>query len=224
MPTELHLALQRYYAGKRGKVEAWVGGYRVDVLRRGVAYEIQTASFAALRDKLRALAEIVPVVLVHPIAQTKLLVRVDPESGEAVGQRRSPKRGKLLDVGWELLYLAEALQHENLALEVALIVEREKRVAAGQRRWGKDSTVGRELVEVVETKRFRKPQDFARLLPKGLKREFTVKELAEAGGISSRLAGRLAYGLRRIGAVELVGKRGRAYVYRRGKTRVASRE
>jgi len=40
--TSLHLALQQHYAGDDGQLEAVVDGYRVDVLRRGVVYEIQT--------------------------------------------------------------------------------------------------------------------------------------------------------------------------------------
>ena len=39
MPTELHLALQRHYAGKSGVVEAPLDGYKADVLRDGVVYE-----------------------------------------------------------------------------------------------------------------------------------------------------------------------------------------
>jgi hypothetical protein len=216
MPTDLHLALQRHYARKDGLLEAQVGGYRVDVLRRGVVYEIQLGSFAPLRDKLRALAALGPAVLVHPLPQTKHLVRLDPESGEPLSSRRSPKHGRVVEVGWELLYLAEALRHDNLSLEVVLTVERELRRDDGQGSWRRRgvSLVGRELVEIVATQRFRRPEDFAQLLPKGLPEPFTVADLAAAGALSRRLAGKLAYGLRQLGVLEQVGKRGNAYLYR----------
>jgi hypothetical protein len=217
MPNELHLALQRHYAGEDGALEALIGGFRVDALRDGVAYEIQTRNFRALREKLAALTSHAPVVLVYPLAQTRFLVRLDPQSGAEVSSRRSPKHGRLADVGWEIVYLAEALRDRRLSLEVLLTVERELRRDDGQGSWrrGGVSIVGRELVAIVETHRFDKPKDFARLLPAGLPRPFTVADLAARGGLSGKLAGRLAYGLRGLGVLEVVGKKGNAYLYRR---------
>jgi hypothetical protein len=225
VPTDLHLALQRYYAGEDGQIEAPVAGYLVDALRDGVAYEIQTGSFAALRGKLEALAAVGLVVLVYPVAQVKTIVQLDPETGEELSARRSPKRGRVTEVGWELLYLAEALRGENLALEVVLTTERELRQADGRGSWRRKgvSVVGRELVEVVEAHRFERPEDFLGLLPGGLGEEFTVADLAEAGKLSKALAGRLAYGLWKIRALERVGKRGKAYLYRQVKARKTRR-
>ncbi len=221
MPTDLHLALQRHYAGEDGVIEAPVGGYVVDAFRGGVAYEIQTGNFAALRGKLAALAERGPVVLVYPVAQVKTIVRLDPETGEELSARRSPKRGRVTEVGRELLYLAEALRHGNLALEVVLTVERDLRQDDGQGSWRRQrvSLVGRELVEVVETHRFERPQDFLRMLPEGLAEPFTTAELAAAGKLTKALAGRLAYGLWKLGTLERVGKRGNSHLYQRVRPR-----
>ena len=217
MPTDLHLALQRHYAGEDGLLEAPLAGYLVDAVREGVAYEIQTGNFAALRGKLAALAEQGPVVLVYPVAQVKTIVRLDPETGEELSARRSPKRGRVTEVGRELLYLTEALRHGNLALEVVLTAERELRQDDGRGSWRRRgvSRVGRELVEVVETHRFERQEDFLRLLPEGLGEPFTTAELAEAGKLTKALAGRLAYGLWKLGALERVGKRGNAHLYGR---------
>ena len=217
MPTELHLALQRFYAGAEGLVEARVGGFVVDAVREGVAYEIQTGNFAALRGKVEALAREGEVVVVFPVAQVKTIVRLDPESGEERAARRSPKRGRVTEVGYELLYLAEALRAERVALEVVLTVERELRRADGRGSWRRQgvSLVGRELVEIVETQRFARTEDYLRLLPEGLGEPFTVAELAAAGKLTRALAGKLAYGLWKLGAVERVGKTGNAHMYRR---------
>jgi hypothetical protein len=200
-------------------VEARVGGYVVDVLRQGVAYEIQTGNFAALRGKLQALATEGPVVVVFPVAQVRTIVRLDPASGEERSARRSPKRGRVTEVGYELLYLAEALREEQVALEVVLTTERELRRDDGRGSWRRKgvSLVGRELVEIGETHRFDRPEDFLRLLPEGLGEPFTVAELAAAGKLTKALAGRLAYGLWKLGAVERVGKQGNAHVYGRTK-------
>ena len=42
-----------------------------------------------------------------------------------------------------------------------------------------------------------------------------MAELARTAGISSKLAGKLAYGLRKLEVLELVGKRGNAHLYRK---------
>ena len=217
MPTELHLALQRHYAGDDGLLEASVGGYRVDVLRGGVVYEIQTGSFVPLRDKLAALAALGPVVLVYPVAQTRRLVRVDPATGEELSARRSPQHGSSAQLFDQLLYLRRALLGGNLAVEVVLTSERELRCADGRGSWRRHgvSLAGRELVEVLGVERFESPADLARLLPSELPEPFTVAELAQAGRLTGRIAGRMAFALRELGVLEQVGKRGNAFLYRR---------
>ena len=104
MPTELHLALQRHYAGEDGLVEAELGGYKVDVLRDGVIYEIQTGTFSAIRKKLEDLSKTHRVVLIYPIARQKIIVRLDPTSGEELSARRSPTGdGSAFWLPWEIL-------------------------------------------------------------------------------------------------------------------------
>lgn len=217
MPTETHLALQQYYAGDDGLVEEEVDGYRADVLRDGVVYEIQTGSFSAIRDKLDKLSKTRQVVLVHPIPETKIIVRVDPESGDELSARRSPKRGAVSDVLRQLVYIAKLLQRQNLSLEVLLTAERELRQDDGKGSWHRKgvSIVGRELMEIVATHRFDAPADFLRLLPEGLPKRFTVRDLRECGGLNRRLASRMAYALRELGAIKRIGEKGSAFVYER---------
>ena len=219
MPTELHLALQRHYAGDTGLIEADIGGYKADVLRDDVVYEIQTGAFTAIRRKLQALCRTHRIVLVYPIPHQKTIVRLDPTSGEELYARRSPKRGALIDVFAELLHIPDVLQHENVSLEVAMTVQRELRCDDANGSWRRKgvSVIGHELVEVLETHRFDHPADFLRLLPDGLPERFTVADISDAAQISYSAAGRVAYGLRRLGVIQQVGKQGKAYVYQRSK-------
>ena len=217
MSSQLHVALQRHYAGEGGLVEAQLDGYRVDVLRDNVVYEIQTGSFSSTREKLAALSKTHAVVLVYPIPQTKIIVRIDPRSGEQLSARRSPKRGAVTDVFDELMYLAAWLRPDSVSLEVVLTVERELRRDDGRGSWRRKrvSLAGRELVEIVATQRFDRPTDFLRLLPLDLPECFTVADLAEAMPIGRRLAGKMAYALRQLAAIEHVGKQANAFLYRR---------
>ena len=221
MPTQLHIALQHHYAADDGLIEAWVDGFRADVLRDGVIYEIQTASIASLRRKLEILCKKHKVVLVSPQALRKTIVRIDPDTGEILSERKSPKRGSMLHVLPELMAVAELLKKKRLSLEIALTVEREVRAADGRGSWRRKgvSVVGHELVEVCETRRFDTPADFLALLPEDLPRKFTVADLAEALKLTSTMAGRAAYALRKMGTIRHVAKRGNAFVYERKRKR-----
>jgi len=120
VPTELHLALQRHYAGEDGLVEAELGGYKVDVLRDGVIYEIQTGTFSAIRKKLEDLSKTHRVVLIYPIARQKIIVRLDPTSGEELSARRSPTGdGSAFWLHWEILrrfgVCYRCLQYRNVS-------------------------------------------------------------------------------------------------------------
>lgn len=218
MPTELHLALQRLYAGEEGVIEAPLGGYRADVLRDGICYEIQTGSFGSIRRKLEKLVVSQPVVLVYPVPQHKTIVQLDGE-GREVSARRSPKHGRAVDLFSHLLYLRDLPAHPNLSLEVLLTVERELRRKDGMGSWRRQgvSLIGRELVDVLEVQRFDQPSDLARLLPEELPGEFTTADLRETLTLRGGLCGKMAYALRELGVIEQVGKRGNSLLYRKAR-------
>ena len=69
----LHAALKQDYC-ESGLAEVPFGGFVADVVRDGVIYEVQTSSFSGLGRKMLALADLSPVVLVHPIPHAKYLV------------------------------------------------------------------------------------------------------------------------------------------------------
>lgn len=217
MPTDLHIALQLYYAGEDGGIEVPLDGYRADVLRDGVVYEIQTGSFGNIRAKLEKLARKYPIVLVYPVAQRKQIVYLDPETGEELASRKSPKRGDLHEVFGDLLHLRTLLRRKNVSLEIALLEERELRQDDGQGSWRRRgvSIVGRQLTGIVSTHRYQEPKDLLDLLPADLPRDFTTADLQRTSGCRKVVAGRMAYALRHLGVIRQVGKQGNAYVYRR---------
>src|SRR5207253_1363253 len=177
----LHAALKRLYAEPGDEVEAARCGCVVDIARSwGEVVEIQTRGFGRLRAKLERLLPEHPVLVVHPVAAERRVIRVDA-SGEVVSARRSPKRDTPLAVFDELVFLPDALAHDGFAVEIALTREdvvhgppdgrRRRRRPAGRRR----------LVELVDRVRFDEPSDLAGLLPRGgLVEPFTVRELAAA--------------------------------------------
>ena len=215
----LHQALKDLYGGEDTRSEVPVDGYVADVQTADdVIFEIQTGSFAAIRDKLRRLVENYQVVLVYPIARQRYIVKLPEEgSDEWVSRRRSPKRGAVSHVVDQLVSIPDLLNHPNFELEVVLIDEDELRVhdPGRVRRRNGWRVVQRRLIDVVEQVRFRSAADLYQLIGAPLPETFTTRELAAVLDEPRWLAQKLAYCLREAGEIVIDGKQGNALVYRR---------
>jgi hypothetical protein len=213
--TGLHSALKAWYAQPGDQVEAALEGYVVDILRGEAVIEVQTHSFASIRRKLFQLAQRRPVRLVHPIALERWIVRVARDGLTQNSRRKSPHRGHPAQVFAELVSFPELLAHPNFSLEVVLVREEEVRCPCRPRgRWRRDWRVcDRRLLAVAGTLLLAGPADCLALLPPGLAQPFTCRDLALALGQSTDLSQKMAYCLRRLGAVTAVGRRGRAPIY-----------
>ena len=211
----LHAALKKWYARPEDQLEVSAAGFVIDVVQGDLLVEIQTGNFASIRSKLMELTQIHPVRLVYPIAQEKWIVKLDKDGSGPTSRRKSPKRGKVEDVFWELVSFPELLLSPNFSLEVLLIQEEEVRRREGKRNWRRRGwvTEERRLLEVVQRRLFETPADIGALLPMGLREPFATKDLADAIGSRRELAQKMAYCLRKMGAIECVGKRGRANLY-----------
>ncbi len=215
--TELHAALKRHYARAQDHLEVAVDGYIADIVRDdGEIIEIQTHNFAAAKRKLLQLVEQHRVRLVHPIAQAKWITRVKADRKTVLGRRKSPKRGALEDVFIELVSLPELMAHPNFTLEIVLIHEDEirgPRTGRRRRRSGEWRVCNRRLLKVVQSATFGTPADFQCFIPADLATPFTSHELAVALQRPDYVAHKITYCLRKMGALNVVGKRRRAWLY-----------
>ncbi len=217
METSLHRQLKLHYAGEDGAVEVVLDGYRIDAVRGDELIEIQHGSLAAIRDKVRKLLKRRRVRLVKPIVVNKVLVKLAERGGAEISRRRSPKRGTVLDLFDELVYFTRVFPHEGLVLE-ALLVDVEERRYPGhgkrRRRGQRDFQIEDQLlVRVVESHSFATTACLRRLLPRRLPKKFHTGDLAERMKAPRWIAQRIAYCLREMGAVEVVGKQGNAVLY-----------
>ena len=206
----LHSALKSLYTANGGEAEVAVDGFVADAVRHGITYEIQTGSFSGLGRKMAFLAERGPVVLVHPIAHRTVVVK-QPDGS----RRRSPKRGELIHIVNELVYLPGLLNHPNFSVEAVLTEEESIREYDEKKRRGRGGwrTVERRLLEVVEGKRLNCMNDLFDFLVDELAEPFSTKTLAQALQQPLHIAQRMAYCLRLAGATEIVGKQGNALLY-----------
>lgn len=215
MESSLHRQLKTLYGGPARDLEVQVDGYRIDAVVRGRLFEIQQASLASLRIKVANLLQRHRVVVVKPLVSRKYLIRRDHSGGEVVSARYSPTRETVLNLFEDLVHFVSVFPHPRLTLEVVLTEQEEDRISRPRRRRrGPDFRVeDRRLVAVVSTHQLRTAADLRKLLPATLPREFSTEELAQHALIPRWLAQKMAYCLKKTGAVNVCGKQGNAWIY-----------
>jgi hypothetical protein len=204
----LHSEIKDWYMDSGDELEVKVEDFIVDVVRDKLLIEIQTGNFSVIKKKLIKLLLNNKVRLVYPIAKLKWIVYIS-RSGEFVRRRKSPKKGKLTDLFYELVYVPRLIRDRNFSLEVLLIEEEEVRRNDGRGSWRRRgvSVKDRKLLNVFDRIVFEDSRDFLKFLPKQLDGNFTNKVLASKLGISIRLAQKITYCLRKMGAISITDKK-----------------
>lgn len=219
METSLHQRLKHEYAQDESQIEIKVGRYRIDAIRDDELIEIQHASLSSINRKIAALVKDHRVRVVKPLVLRKQLIRCAGKGQRVVSRRFSPKRGHLLDIFDELIYFTRVFPNPNLVLEVPLINIEEWSYPTPpskkrRRRFKKFVVEDQRLVEIESVHEFHSVKDLTRLLPRDLPSPFDTAQLAEGMQTKRWIAQKIAYCLRHMKAIEKVGKRGNALLYR----------
>ena len=211
---QLHASLKQWYARPGDRIEVPVDGFVIDIVRDDLLIEIQTRNFASIKSKLTELVRYHKVRLVYPIVQEKWIVRSATPNGTGAIRRKSPKKGRMEDLFWELVSIPQLLLNPNFSLEVLMIRGEEvRRYNAGKRRVRRGWLIeGRRLLDVLDQRSFQQSADWLRFLPDGLE-SFTTSDLASRMNTRRDLAQKMAYCLREARMIDLIGKRGRANLY-----------
>ncbi len=211
----LHVSLKKWCAQPGDQFETVVDGFVIDIVRDDLLLEVQTGNFASIKSKLTNLVRSHHIRLIYPIAQEKWIVKLAKDDSSGVTRRKSPKSGRVEDLFREMVSFPQLLSNPNFSLEVLMIREEEARRYEGKRKWRRRGwvTEERRLLEVVDQKFFEEPADWLAFLPEGLE-SFTARYLAEAIDIRGGLAQKMAYCIRKVRVIKLIGWRGRANLYR----------
>lgn len=211
----LHAYLKKYIEPDESYHEQKILDFWADVARDGEIFEIQTRQFGNLRRKLEAFLPEHRVTVIYPIAETKYLSWIDPDTGETTEPRLSPKKGKPHEILAELYYVRDQLMHPNLTFRIIMLELTEYKSLCG---WSADRKRGSWRVDrvpgaVTREINLSRREDFAALLPKDLPEIFTAAELAKAYRLKGRRASYTLATLASLGIIEKVGERGRAFLY-----------
>jgi hypothetical protein len=210
----LHSEIKKVYSLPGDQFEVKLDNYIVDILRGNLVIEVQTRNFSALKEKLQVLAEKYQVRLVYPLPEKKWITHVTKDN-IVLNTRKSPRRGKLTDLFRELVMIPHMIGEENFSLEVLFTDEEEVRCADGKGSWRRRgvSIVERRLLKVNDRILFQTKTDYLKIMPAGLDRVFTNKELANLAKVPLKTARQITYCLRKGGVIQLVEKKRREMVF-----------
>lgn len=210
----LHSEIKNWYMAPGDELEVKVEDFIVDIHRNKLLIEIQTRNFSAIKKKLKKLLLNNHMRLVYPIAKVKWIVHIS-KSGNFVRRRKSPKKGNLIDLFYELVHMPELTKDKNFSLEVLIVEEEELRCYDGRGSWRRKgvSVKDRKLLNVLDRILFKNSRDYLEFLPKELDRHFTNKALALKLGVPIRLAQKATYCLTKMGAISIAGKKRNEIVF-----------
>jgi hypothetical protein len=206
--SSLHESIKLAYSRPGDLLEEQVGEYVIDIIRRNLLIEIQTANFSSIKTKLKTLVEDHKVRLVHPISKMKWIVRTDTDGETELSRRKSPKKGRLEDLFNELVYLPDLMSHANFSIELLYISSEDVLINDGKGSWRRKywSVHDRRLLEIADRAVFCEPTDFLKLLPASLPKQFTTRDLSQIKKLPIRLTRKMAYCLRLMNVIKIVGR------------------
>lgn len=211
----LHAVLKHYFEPYSENHETKLGSFYADIVGEDGIYEIQTKAVYRLREKLTYFLAVSPVTLVIPIINTRRLVWIDPETGEASAGRTTKKAGQLFDALCELGGISDLLTHRNLSVCVVQLDVCDYKLLDGygdkkKLRATKFDRIPEELVGEIY---MNIPEDYWQLVPEDFPEEFVVKDLQKFTKKKSRDCYQAVKAMEAAGLCTCVGTSGRSRKY-----------
>lgn len=211
----IHAVVKNYYEPDENKQEILIEGMYADIFNGSEIIEIQTQSFDRLRKKLDHFLPLYPVTVVLPIADTKWIYWIDPDTGERSKKRKSPKKGNPYQAFLELYKIKPYLKKAGLTVKFLFMDMEEYKLLNG---WSKDRKHGSERYDRIPLALTREytfscPRDYMLLFPENTPDTFTSKELATFLKISPRYCSVFLNIAFYLHLVNRIGKKGNAFIY-----------
>lgn len=211
----VHAALKEYYGGGEESKEIAVGDFVADAVTEEGIVEIQTRALYRLNKKLETLLPVCRVTVVYPLEAEKYLSTIDPDSGELISKRKSPKKVGLWHGVAELYGIRDKLCDENLTVRFPVLTVEELRLPPkGKGRRRRAEKLDRIPLAMTDEFVLRTAEDLRRLLPEELTKEFTAEDFARLVRTDIDTARRCIGVLNVLGIAEESGKQGRKKLWK----------
>jgi len=207
----MHAFLKQYIEPDTNYHEVPVGRFVADICNGEEICEIQTSQVFRMRAKLTHFLEHSRVTLVCPLIRRHYTAKYDPETGEFLSVRITPRRGYPQDIALSLSPIRDLLANDNLRVWVPYLDVTDLRPFTEKGKRGKKTdTIPRELADAWY---ITCPRDLLQFLPENLADGFTTKDVALAAKCHLDSAQSLMTLLHHFSLVtrERQGNRGYAY-------------
>lgn len=141
-----HRTLKFLFEADSAFHEVKVGPYIADVCKNGNIFEIQTAGFAALKNKLNYFTDDYNVTVVYPVPAVKTIMWTDTETGEITEGRRFSMKSAKYKLLKELIHIVDIFSRDNLSVLIIETEVKEYRMLDGR---GVDSKIKATKVDTV---------------------------------------------------------------------------
>jgi hypothetical protein len=211
----LHASLKNWYAIPGDRLEVKVDNYIIDLVRNDILIEIQTKNFSAMGKKLRNLVLNHRVRLIHPIAITKWIIKLESNGETIISRRKSPKLGSVYNLFDELIRIPDLMNNDNFSIELIMIIEEEIRIDDGKGSWRRKgiSIIDRRLLEVVKKVKLIDKDDFRMFIPEDIVKPFSNRTLSIAVGVPINKIRKTTYCLKKMNLIKEVGKKGNELLF-----------
>lgn len=212
----LHRVMKFYLCSDEKYHEIKIGKLYADVLINDCIYEVQTKAFNLMRNKLDLFLPSYNVTIVYPIAYRKNIYMTN-SFGEVVSVKKSPKKGQVLDIFFELYKIKNYLKHDNLHFKIIMLNMDEYRVYTDKVRWHskgyeRENQIPNEIVEIYD---INKSTDFIDiLLSYNLPSTFDSKMFSKITKLTMNRASTALNVLTYLEVVCRIGKQGNSYIYK----------
>lgn len=213
----LHAVLKSFYEPDGTYREIPVGRFVADIKKDDRILEIQTRSLGVLRNKLTAfLSAGYRVTVIHPVPAIRSVSWIEAD-GTVGNKRIVTRKGDIGSAFGELYKLRPLLGEENLCLRIVLLDVSDYRLRNGKGKDGKRGSTRYDRIPngLVGQYSFEEPDHWIDLIPDSLPDPFTARELGKALRVPTRRVSNAVGVLTAVGAMEKVGQRERAYLYRK---------
>jgi len=208
--------MKNFFEPDKSKQEIRYKGFIADIINDDGIFEVQTRAFNAMRKKLDCFLTDTQVTIIYPAVRNKWLIWIDVNNGEITKKRKSPKVGTPYAVFEELYRIKWMLTNPLLRFRIVMVdVEEYRKLDGWSDNKKKGSTRAERIpVDIGEIIEINDVSDYKKLIPDGLPDEFVSSDFQKASGLSNKNALTALNVLNAVGAIERIGKRSRAFLYK----------
>lgn len=211
-----HAFLKKFIEPNEAYHEKPLFGYVCDIFDGTQIYEIQTAQFSRLREKLTLFLQEYDVTIVYPMYVSKSISWVDKETGEVVENKKSSIRRHKYQIFDELYCIRDLLDNPKLHIKIILLSGIEYKYLDGRGKYKKvkASKIDKIPSKIVDVIDYNSKYDFFEYLPFDDNEQFTLEDLKNKTGIDKNTCNMMLKIFREnLDLVKRVGKQGKAYLY-----------